>query len=118
MHLRCDPFEPRDDIDQDRLGLVAAGRREDLAERGADHLLLGFLHVVEHVSEEVHRAALPGHAEHLPDRILEALVGIRNAEQHTAQAAGNEAAQEVAPEALRLGLAHIEADHLAAARLV
>jgi hypothetical protein len=74
--------------------------------------------VAEHVSEEVHGAALPGHAEHLADRGLEALMGVGDAQQHAAEAAGDEAAEEVAPEALRLRLADVEADHLAATGLV
>ena len=76
------------------------------------------MHVALHVAQEVHGAALPGAAEHLGDRLLQALVGVGDAEPHAVQAAGQETAQELAPEGLGLGLADVDADHLAASRLV
>ena len=71
-----------------------------------------------HVAEEVHGAPLPGAAEHLGDGLLQTLVGVGDAEPHAIEAAGHEAAQELAPEGLALGLADVDADHLAAAALV
>ena len=77
--------------------------------------LLGLCDVAEHVAQEVHRAALPGDPENLGDRRLEAGVGIRDAEAHSGQPASAQGAQELAPEALGLCLADVEADDLAAA---
>ena len=80
--------------------------------------LLRLAAVAEHVPEEVHGAALPGAAEHLGDRALEALMGVGDAELHPGEAAGPQASQELAPEGLGLGLADVDADDLAAPRLV
>ena len=98
------------------LGGVVGG--EDLADGGGDHRLLGLAAVAQHVAQEVHGAALPGAAQHLGDGRLQALVGIGDAERHAGQAAGPQAAQELAPEGLGLGFADVDADHLAPARLV
>ena len=59
-----------------------------------------------------------GAAEHLGDRRLQAGVGVGDGQLHAGQAAGDQAAQELAPERLGLGLADVEADHLAPAGLV
>ena len=59
-----------------------------------------------------------GAAEHLGDRGPQALVGVGDAELRPGEAAGPEAAQELAPEGLGLGLADVDADDLAAPRLV
>ena len=45
-------------------------------------------------------------------------MSVRNAELHAGQAAGPEAAEELAPERLGFALADVDADHLAAAGLV
>jgi len=74
--------------------------------------------VAQHVPQEVHGAALPGAAEHLGDRGLEALVGVRDAELGAGQAAGAQGAQELTPEGLGLGLADVDADDLSAPALV
>jgi hypothetical protein len=89
--FRRDTHEPCDDVCEDRTGLLARRRGGDLTDRGADHLLLGALDMAEHVYEEVHRAALPAHAEHLPDRRLEARMGVGDSEQHTTQPTGDKA---------------------------
>jgi len=52
-------------------------------------------------------------AEHLADRVLQALVRIRDDELHAGEAALDQAAEEVSPERLCLALAAVEADHLA-----
>src|SRR5205814_418637 len=66
----------------------------------------------------VDRAALPGTAKDLSDCVLQALVRVRDDELHAGQAAPDEAAQEVAPERLRLRFPAVEADHLPSPRLV
>jgi hypothetical protein len=45
-------------------------------------------------------------------------VGVGDAQQHAVEAAHDKALQEVTPEALGLGLADVQAEYLAAARLV
>ena len=79
---------------------------------------MGLGDVAEHVAEEVDGAALPRRAEDLRDRVLEALVRVGDAQPDAGQAAGAQRAQELAPEALGLALADLEAEHLAPARLV
>jgi hypothetical protein len=74
--------------------------------------------VAERFAQEVDGAALPGAAEHLGDRLLQAGVSIGDDQSDTGQSALDQAAQEAAPERLRLGLADVEADHLAVAALV
>jgi hypothetical protein len=66
----------------------------------------------------MHDAALPGRAEHLADRVLEALVRVGDNQLHAREAALDERAEEVAPERLGLCLAAVDADHLAPTRLV
>jgi|GEM_PF-7046127 len=66
----------------------------------------------------MHRAALPGTAEHLPDRLLQAGVRVRDHQLHAGQAALDEITKEAAPERFRLRLADVEGDHLPVAGLV
>ena len=71
-----------------------------------------------HVAGEMHRAALPGAAEHLGDSFLQAHMSIRDTQKHPGKAPGDERAQELAPEGLALGLAHIGAEDFPASALV
>jgi hypothetical protein len=91
---------------------------KELADGAGDQRLLGLGDVAEHVAREVHRAALPGAAEDLADRAPEPLVRVGDTQPDAVQAAGPQRAQELAPERLALGLADVEPEHLAAARLV
>jgi hypothetical protein len=70
------------------------------------------------LAQEVDGTALPGAAEHLRDRGLQALVRVGDDKLHAGETAFDQRAKEVAPEGLRLALAAVEADHLAATRLV
>jgi hypothetical protein len=54
----------------------------------------------------------------LGDRGLEALVGVGDHQLHPGQAAADQAAQELPPERLGLGRAHVQAENLALAGLV
>jgi hypothetical protein len=74
--------------------------------------------VAAQVAQEVHRAALPRRPEDLGQRRLEARVGVADRQLDTDQAAGDETSEELAPEALGLRGADVEADDLAAAGLV
>ena len=74
--------------------------------------------MAERLAEEVDAAALPGAAEHLPDRLLQPGVRVGDDQLHAAQAALDEAAQEAAPEGFRLRLADVKRDHLPVAGLV
>lgn len=56
--------------------------------------------------------------QNLGDRLTEAFVGVADAELYAAQAAGQEAAQEVAPEGLGLCLTDVGVDDRAAAARV
>jgi site-specific DNA recombinase len=66
-------------------------------------------------SDRVHPAPLPRGAEHLGDRVLEALVGVRDHKLDALQAALDQALDEVRPERLGLRGAKAETDDLAAA---
>ena len=74
--------------------------------------------MAEAVAQEVHGAALPGRAEDLRDRRLQARVRVGDRELDADQAARDQRAQELAPERLGLGLADVEAEDLAPAGLV
>jgi hypothetical protein len=66
----------------------------------------------------VHGAALPRHAEDLRQRGFQVGMRVADGELDADQAARDERAQELAPERLGLRGADVEADDLAAARLV
>jgi len=97
-----------------RRRLVLLGERG--ADRGDAHRLVAALDMGAHIAHEVHPAALPARPEDAPDRLLEALVGVRDRQLDPAQAAPDEVAQKRAPELLGLGRAHRQAQHLAPAR--
>jgi hypothetical protein len=94
---------------------VAVVGVEDQPDQRGKHRLLLAAGVAERLAEEVHAAALPGATEHLSDRLLQARVRVGDDQPHPAQATLDQAVHEAAPERFRLGLAHIEADHLAVA---
>ena len=75
-------------------------------------------HVPERLAQEGHRAGLPGAVERLRDRRLQPGVGVGDDQLDAGQAAGDQAAQEAAPEGLGLALADVEADHFPVAGLV
>ena len=63
-------------------------------------------------------AALPGAVQYLRDRILQALVGVGDAQLDAVQPTRPRRAEELAPERLGLGLTDVQADDLAATALV
>ena len=65
--------------------------------------------------QRLHAAALSGGGEHLGDRRLQPLVGIRGDQLHAAQAAPGQRTQELDPERFGLAVADRHAAHLAAA---
>jgi hypothetical protein len=71
--------------------------------------------VGEHVPCEMNPAALPGGAQDLGSRGLDALMGVRDHQLHAAQAAPGELAQEPGPEGLRFRGADVHAENLAPA---
>lgn len=83
-----------------------------------DHVALPLLAVAVHVADEVHGAALPGTADHLGDRGLEAEVVVGDGKLDSAQAAGTQLTQEGGPAGFGLRLGDLDADHLAPAGLV
>jgi hypothetical protein len=66
----------------------------------------------QRIPQEMDRAALPRGAQHQGDRLPEALVGVGDHQLHPGQAATDQAAQELPPERLGLGRAHVQADDL------
>jgi hypothetical protein len=74
--LGRDRLQALDDLGEPLARLLAGVGGEEAADRGRDHRLLALGAVAEHVAEEVHGAALPGRAEHLPDRGPQALVAV------------------------------------------
>jgi hypothetical protein len=102
---------------RDRFGELVARRGkvlgvEDRADQRGQQPVLIAARVPQAVSEEVHRAALPGRAEDLGDRVLQSLVGVGDDQLHADQAAGDQRAHEVRPERLGLGGADVQADDL------
>ena len=63
-------------------GLVAVLGVEDLSQRGGDQAALVAAAVREHVSDEVHGAALPRAGQHAGDRVLEPFVLIGDRQPH------------------------------------
>src|SRR5215211_2174657 len=98
--------------------LVAAVGAEERAQQRGQHRLLLAAGVAQCFAQEVDAAALPGAAEQLRDRLLQTGVRVGDDQLHAAEAALDQAAQEAAPEGLRLGLADVERDHLAVAGVV
>jgi hypothetical protein len=98
--------------------VVAGVGAEDRPDQRRQHRLLLFAGVAERLAQEVDGAALPGAAEHLADRVLQTLVRVRDDQLYAGETALDQAAEELAPERLRLALATVEADHLTPARLV
>ena len=90
--------QPLDHLDQPLAGLGEAGGLEDAADGRGDHGLLGLADMAEHVAQEMNGAALPGTAQHLGDRGLEALMGVGDAQPDPGQPAGAQATQELPPE--------------------
>jgi len=69
--------------------------------------------VPEAVSEEVNGAALPGAPEDLGDRRLQPGMRVGAGQLHADEAALDQAAQELGPERLGLGLADVDREDLA-----
>ena len=67
------------------------------------------------VAHEVDAASLPGGAQHLGHRRLDALVGVRDHQLHSAQTAPRELAQELGPDRLGFRSADLHAQDLAPA---
>ena len=86
------------DLDQPLARLDQAAGLEDAADGRGDHGLLGLADMPEHVTQEMDGAPLPRAAKHLGDRLLEALMGVGDAQPDARQPAGAQAAQELAPE--------------------
>jgi hypothetical protein len=70
------------------------------------------------IPEEMNGAALPRRTEDLRQSGLQARVRVTDRELHPAEAPGDQRPQELAPKRLRFRLADVEADDLAAPRLV
>ena len=116
--LRRDRREPLEHARDPLLGRRPVLGLEDLAQRGRDQPTLVSAAVHDHIPGEVHRAALPWTTQHPRDRGLEPFVLIGDRQPHAGQPATLQAAEELDPEAARLDLADVEADHLPDAGLV
>ena len=84
-------------------------------DEGRDDATAALAGMRQHVPGKVNPAALPGRVEHLADRRLDALVGVRHHQLDAAQAAASELAQELRPDQLGLGRADLHAENLAPA---
>ena len=80
--------------------------------------MLVLARVAKAVPEEMDGAALPGAAEDLRDRGLQAGVRVGDRQLYADQPARDQPAEEVGPERLRLGLADVDREDLAPARLM
>ena len=74
--LRQRPLQPRDCLTDQLARLDTVVGVEDRADQRRDHPLLLLADVAERLAQEVDGAALPGAAEHLRDRVLQALVRV------------------------------------------
>ena len=120
--MRGDLAQPAVEV-RDRFGepIARLGLRvgvEDRPDQRGQQAVLVAAGVAEAVAQEVHGAALPGAAEDLGDRGLQAGVRVADGELDADQAALDEAAEEVGPERLGLGLADIDREDLAPAGLM
>jgi hypothetical protein len=77
-----------DDLTKPSPRLGGGGSNEDLADRARHQRLLGPADVAEQVAEEVDGAALPGTAQHLADGVLQALMGVGDAQLDAIQPTG------------------------------
>jgi len=75
-HLGHPALQVRHRLTQQPPGVLEVGGPEDRPDRRPDQLLQILGAVAEGITEEVDGAALPGSAQHLGDRGLEALVGV------------------------------------------
>jgi hypothetical protein len=116
--LRQRPLELGDRLAEPPSGLLPRLRSEDWADQRGQQPVLVLASVTETIAQEVDSAALPWAAEHLRQCRLQSRMGVGDRELHANQAALDQAAQELAPERLGLGLADIQADDLAASGLV
>ena len=91
---------------------------EDRPDQRRQQPVLVLAGVPEAVAEEVDGAALPGAAEDLGDRGLQAGVRVADRELDADQAALDQAAEELGPERLGLGLADVDREDLAPAGLM
>src|SRR3954467_14650326 len=116
--LRQPAFQLADGVTQTPARLLTVWRGEDLADDRAERVVVVAAHVAAEIAEEVHRAALPRRPEDLGEGGLQAGMRVADRQLDADQAARDERAQELAPEALGLRLADVQADDLAAAGLV
>jgi hypothetical protein len=82
------PRRAVNDLDQPRARLGQAAGLEAAADGRGHHGLLGLAGMPEHVAQEMDGAPLPRAAKHLGDRLLEALVGVGDAQPDSGQPAG------------------------------
>ena len=102
------PFEVRDRLREPIARLLEVLGVEDRPDQRCQQPVLIFARMAQAVSEEMHGAALPGAAQHLGDRGLQAGVRVTDRELHADQAARDEASEELSPERLGLGLADVD----------
>ena len=85
---------------------------EDRPDQRGQQAVLVLAGVPEAVAQEVDGAALPGAAEDLRDRGLQAGVGVGDRELDADQAARDQASEELGPERLGLGLPDLDREDL------
>ena len=88
--LRQPGLELGDGVAESAAGFVAGAGGEDLADDGAQRVVLVLAGVATKVAEEVHGAALPWCAEHRRQRGLQAGVRVTDGQLHAEQAARHE----------------------------
>ena len=88
------------------------GLGEERADRGVDHLGRRLRHAGEHVTHEVHTAALPARTdEHRTDRWLEPEVMVGDRQLHTRQSTGAQALAGRGRERAVFAVADVGAEH-------
>jgi hypothetical protein len=105
--LRGDLVQAGDHVRDPLSGLLLVIGVERLTQRGGDQPALVAAAVVEHVADEVHRAAPPRAAQRAGDRRLQPRVVVGDGEAHPAQAALLQPSEELDPEGARLDLADV-----------
>src|SRR3954447_7239188 len=97
----------RDRVGEAIAGLLKGVGVKDRADQRAEQAVLVFAGMAEAVAQEVDGAALPGAAQDVRDRGLQAGVSVTDGELQADQAALDQAAQERGPERFGLCLADI-----------
>jgi hypothetical protein len=94
--------------------MLGVGLGEDGADRRRHHLRRALGHLGQHVTQEMHPAALPGRADQDGlDRAAQPGVGVGDHQLHPGESAGFQRPQKRCPKRAVLGVSNVEAEYFA-----